>query len=191
MRGTLEQSQPVGPHRLLFSAHGLPKRVVRRGDAYQWQVEQTVGAVVEALGEAARDHVICYQSRVGPLEWIGPSTEAELARAARDKVAAVVTPIAFVSEHSETLVELDIEYRKKAEELGVPAYLRVPTVATDEAFIGGLATLVEDALSRPPGVSPRGGARFCPASFAGCPCRSPHPRSNEPSPVGPFGRGLG
>ncbi len=169
---TLEQSPPAGPYRLLFSAHGLPKRVIAKGDPYQWQVERTVAAVVEALGEAARDHVICYQSRVGPLEWIGPSTEAELARAARDKVAAVVTPIAFVSEHSETLVELDIEYRKKAEELGVPDYLRVPTVATDETFIGGLGTLVEDALSRPPGVSPRGGARLCPAAFAGCPCRA-------------------
>ncbi len=132
---------------------------------------------------------ICYQSRVGPLQWIGPSTEAELARAARDKVAAVVTPIAFVSEHSETLVELDIEYRKKAEELGVPDYLRVPTVATDETFIGGLATLVEDALSQPEGgTSPRGGARLCPASCAGCPCARPLPRSAPPSPAG---RGVG
>jgi ferrochelatase len=170
VRRTLERKPQKGPHRLLFSAHGLPKRVVARGDPYQWQVELTVAAVAEALGEAARDHVICYQSRVGPLEWIGPSTEAELDRAARDKVAAVVVPIAFVSEHSETLVELDIEYRKKARELGVPGYLRVPTVATDEAFIDGLARLVEDALARPAGVSPQAGERLCPASFAGCPC---------------------
>jgi protoporphyrin/coproporphyrin ferrochelatase len=166
---TLETSPPRGPYRLLFSAHGLPKRVVARGDPYQWQVELTVGAVAEALGEAARDHVICYQSRVGPLEWIGPSTEAELGRAARDQVAAVVVPIAFVSEHSETLVELDIEYRKKAYELGVPDYVRVPTVAT-KAFIGGLARLVEGALARPAGIAPQTGARLCPASFAGCPC---------------------
>ena len=189
VRLTLEAKPPRGPYRLLFSAHGLPKRVIAKGDPYQWQVELTVSGVVRALGEAARDHVICYQSRVGPLQWIGPSTEAELARAGRDKVAAVVTPIAFVSEHSETLVELDIEYRKKAEELGVPDYLRVPTVATDETFIGGLATLVEDALSQPEGgTSPRGGARLCPASYAGCPCARPLPRSAPPSPAG---RGVG
>jgi protoporphyrin/coproporphyrin ferrochelatase len=170
VRRTLETSPPSGPYRLLFSAHGLPKRVVARGDPYQWQVELTVAAVAEALGETARDHEICYQSRVGPLDWIGPATEAELGRAARDQVAAVVVPIAFVSEHSETLVELDIEYRNKARELGVPAYLRVPTVATDEAFINGLAGLVEDALSRPAGIAPQAGGRLCPASFAGCPC---------------------
>jgi ferrochelatase len=134
-------------------------------------VERTVAAVVEALGDIARDHVICYQSRVGPLEWIGPSTEAELARAARDGVAAVVVPIAFVSEHSETLVELDMEYRNKAADLGVPEYLRVPTVAADDGFIGALAGLVEDALSRSNEASPQGGLRLCPPSFVGCPCR--------------------
>ena len=170
VRRTLETKGPTGPYRLLFSAHGLPKRVVARGDPYQWQVELTVTAVVAALGQPERDHVVCYQSRVGPLEWIGPATEAELQRAARDKVAAVVVPIAFVSEHSETLVELDIEYRKKAHELGVPGYVRVPTVATDAAFIDGLARLVDDALTRPAGVSPQAGVRLCQASFAGCPC---------------------
>lgn len=184
VRRTLEQNPPRQPFRLLFSAHGLPKRVIARGDPYQWQVEQTVAAVVAALGDTARDQVICYQSRVGPLQWIGPSTEAELGRAARDKVAAVVVPIAFVSEHSETLVELDIEYRKKARELGVPEYLRAPTVASDEAFIGGLAGLVEDALSRPAAVSPVGGARLCPASLSGCACRSPRRTPLAPSPAG-------
>jgi ferrochelatase len=170
VRSTLHTAGPRGPFRLLFSAHGLPKRVIANGDPYQWQVELTVAAVVESLGDMARDHVVCYQSRVGPLEWIGPSTEAELGRAARDRVAAVVVPIAFVSEHSETLVELDIEYRHKAAELGVPEYVRVPTVAVDEAFIGALAELVEDALSRPGEVTPQGGRRLCPPSFVGCAC---------------------
>ena len=171
VRRTLQTSPPRRTYRLLFSAHGLPKRVIARGDPYQWQVELTVAAIAEALGEAARDQVICYQSRVGPLKWIGPSIEAELGRAARDQVATVVVPIAFVSEHSETLVELDIEYRNKAAELGVSEYLRVPTVATDEGFIGGLTTLVDDALSRSGEASPQGGLRLCPPSFAGCPCR--------------------
>jgi protoporphyrin/coproporphyrin ferrochelatase len=125
--------------RLLFSAHGLPKKVIGRGDPYQWQVEQSVAAVVQALARPDLDHVVCYQSRVGPLEWIGPSTEAEIARAGADKVPVLVVPIAFVSEHSETLVELDIEYRHLAEAKGVPGFARVPTVGTHPAFIDGLA----------------------------------------------------
>ena len=153
---TVEVQAPPRPLRLLFSAHGLPKRVIARGDPYQWQVEKTVGAVVSQLGDLAADHVICYQSRVGPLEWIGPAIEAELERAARDQVAVVVVPVAFVSEHSETLVELDIEYRTKAQELGVPTYIRVPTVGTAEAFIDALVDLVEDALTRRTGPCPSG-----------------------------------
>ncbi|MGE5503639.1 MAG: ferrochelatase [Actinomycetota bacterium] len=126
--------------RVLFSAHGLPKKVVERGDPYQAQVELTAAAVAAACG--LQDWVVCYQSRVGPLEWIGPSTEAELERAGRDRVPVVVVPIAFVSEHSETLVELDIEYRHRAEQLGVPAYVRVAAVGCHPAFIDGLAGLV-------------------------------------------------
>lgn len=170
VREALEREKLTGPFRLLFSAHGLPKRVIARGDPYQWQVEQTVAAVVNALDGLGENHVVCYQSRVGSLEWIGPSTEEELARVARDRVAAVVVPIAFVSEHSETLVELDIEYRARARELGVPAYVRVPAVGTSDAFIGGLADLVELALCRKddPVAGERG--RMCPERFACCGC---------------------
>src|SRR5262249_44228085 len=137
------------PPRVLFSAHGLPKKVIRRGDPYQWQVERTAGAVAEALGGAVKDWMVCYQSRVGPLEWIGPSTLDEIRRAGKEGVPVVVVPIAFVSEHSETLVELDIEYRRVADEAGVPGYVRVPTVSAHRAFIEGLARLVEQALRRP------------------------------------------
>ena len=167
---TLERTGRIVPLRLLFSAHGLPKRVVARGDPYQSQVELTVTKVVEALGDMARDHVVCYQSRVGPLEWIGPSTEDELARAATDRVGAVVIPVAFVSEHSETLFELDIDYRAKAAQLGLPAYARVPTVGTAREFIGGLAELVEAAIANPETVSPQSGARLCAPAFVGCGC---------------------
>lgn len=126
--------------RVLFSAHGLPKKVVDKGDPYPLHVAQTAQAVADTAKLA--DWVVCYQSRVGPLEWIGPSTEAELERAAADKVPVVVVPIAFVSEHSETLVELDIEYRHKAEHLGIPAYVRVPALGDHPAFIDGLVKLV-------------------------------------------------
>lgn len=155
------------PYRILFSAHGLPKKIIAAGDPYQWQVEQTAAAVAARLGGKAADWVVCFQSRVGPLEWIGPSTLSELARAASDGKAAVVVPIAFVSEHSETLVELDIEYRHQAEAMGVPDYLRVPAVGTHPAFIAGLAALVKGAA---PGIGCGAGEKICPAAFARCGC---------------------
>jgi ferrochelatase len=166
--------------RVLFSAHGLPKRVVAGGDPYAWQVERTVGAVmdgiddIEGIDRGAIDHVVCYQSKVGPLEWIGPSTGEEIVRAGRDGVAVVVVPIAFVSEHSETLVELDIEYRHEAERAGVPAYVRVPTVGTHPAFIGGLASMVLDAVGERGGcrgwIAPGRGTVRCPAACHRCAC---------------------
>lgn len=137
---------PDAPLRLLFSAHGLPEKVIRAGDPYQAQVEMSVAAVRAELGGqgvlAGADSRICYQSRVGPLKWIGPATIDEITSAGRDGAAVVVVPIAFVSEHSETLVELDIEYRRLAESVGVPAYVRVPTAGTAPEFIGGMAELV-------------------------------------------------
>ena len=110
---------------------GCRRRSCERGDPYQWQIEQTGRAVRGGVGRRRVDWAICYQSRATPQNWIGPSTEAEIERAAHDKVAVLVVPIAFVSEHSETLVELDVEYRALAERLGVPGYFRVPTQNTD------------------------------------------------------------
>jgi ferrochelatase len=132
------------PVRVLFSAHGLPEKIVKAGDPYQRQVEESAKAIADRLGSV--DWSICYQSRVGPLKWIGPSTESEIKRAAADKKSIVLYPLAFVSEHSETLVELDIEYRHVAKEAGVPKYIRVPTVGTHPKFVEGLARLVRDAL---------------------------------------------
>jgi ferrochelatase len=122
-------------------------KIVRAGDPYPEQVQQTAAAVVEALDRPELDWRVCYQSRVGPLRWIGPATDGEIVRAGREKVPLVVAPISFVSEHSETLVELDLDYRDLAEASGVPAYHRVPTVSTVPAFIGALASLVHRALS--------------------------------------------
>lgn len=133
-------------YRLLLSAHGLPKRTVAKGDPYRWQIERTADALVERLGMRGLDWRVCYQSRVGPLEWIGPATDEEIRRAGAEGKGVIVAPIAFVSEHSETLVELDIEYRHVAEQAGVPKYIRVPTVGTHPQFIHGLANLVKAAL---------------------------------------------
>ena len=163
----LGQRRPVVDYRLLLSAHGLPRRTVSGGDPYQWQVEKTAAAIVDRLGITGLDWRICYQSRVGPLEWIGPSTDAEIRRAGAHGKGVIVAPIAFVSEHSETLVELDIEYGKLARESGVADYIRVPTVGTTPAFIDGLARLVLDAALGETVVT-CGAGRICPNSFARC-----------------------
>jgi ferrochelatase len=141
--GTLDAAEAAGaPVRLLFSAHGLPLRIVAAGDPYPSEIANTAAAVMRELARPDLDWLVCYQSRVGPLAWLGPSVEEELQRAGRDGVAVVVAPISFVSEHSETLVELDRDYRHRAEACGVPAYYRVPTVGTDQRFIAALAELV-------------------------------------------------
>jgi protoporphyrin/coproporphyrin ferrochelatase len=134
-----------GRSRLLLTAHGLPQRVVRAGDPYCREVEATAAAVVTALARPGLDWTLCYQSRVGPLAWVGPETPDEIRRAGRDGVSLVVAPISFVSEHSETLIELDMDYRRLAAECGVPDYRRVPTVGTEPEFIAGLAELVRGA----------------------------------------------
>jgi ferrochelatase len=170
LRPALRKAAASGKPRLLFSAHGLPKKIVDRGDPYQWQVERSAAAVVEALGEEDLDWAICYQSRVGPMEWIGPSTEAEIARAGRDQVPVVLMPIAFVSEHSETLVELDIEYRDLAKGCDVPAYLRVETVGVGARFISGLADLVRHSLADGRELCSQTGGRLCPVNWERCPC---------------------
>ncbi|MFN3076779.1 MAG: ferrochelatase [Alphaproteobacteria bacterium] len=169
-RTGLAEARAKGRPRLLLSAHGLPKSVIASGDPYQAQVERTAAALVAAIGEAELDWTVCYQSRVGRQEWIGPSTEDELKRAGRDGVPVVVVPIAFVSEHSETLVELDIEYRRLAGDHGVPWYVRVPTVTTDPRFIEALAELAQAArIEDEPGPGHDHGARSCPTECIRCP----------------------
>ncbi len=157
------------PPRVLFSAHGLPEAIVKAGDPYQWQVEQTVAAVLRAWNQPDVDWSICYQSRATPQKWIDPSTEHEIERAGKDGVGVVVVPIAFVSEHSETLVELDIEYRALAEKAGVPRYIRVPTQGVDAGFIAALADLVRRVRAHGPGLCSHAGGPACDKAFGNCP----------------------
>jgi len=172
IRAAMAGAQIGLSYRLLFSAHGLPKKVVADGDPYQWQVERTAAALVDALGmngpaSIIKDWGICYQSRVGPLQWLEPSTDAEIARAGAEGLGVIVAPIAFVSEHSETLVELDIEYEKLARRAGVADYRRAATVGTEPQFIAGLADLVRRAAGIS-GTINSGTGRLCPAEFCRC-----------------------
>lgn len=131
----IEKTKGADQGRILFSAHGIPQKCVDGGDPYEIHVKQSVEKIME---EFSQNHAICYQSKVGPLAWLGPSIDEELKRAAADNVGVFVVPVAFVSEHSETLVELDMDYKEQAAKLGLPFYERVPTVSDHPAFIAGL-----------------------------------------------------
>ena len=160
--------------RLLFSAHGLPKKIVDGGDPYSYQIEQTAKAIVEKPGLEKIDWAVCYQSKVGRLEWTGPSLDAEIERAADDGVGLMIVPIAFVSEHSETLVELDMEYYEMAKKLGISEYHRVAAVGTTPSFITGLAELARGLLKKQFDLcsdSPDG-LRQCPSEHGNCPLTS-------------------
>ena len=172
IKDAIDGATKAGKPRVLFSAHGLPEKIVAAGDPYQWQVEQSTAAVVDRLAIPNLDYAICYQSRVGPVKWLGPSIEDEIKRAGQDSVPVIVVPIAFVSEHVETLVELDRDMKDLASESGVPHYTRVSAVRTDDAYISALANLVSFVEGRQTPCS-ASGARICPSKFGACPHASP------------------
>lgn len=140
--GTLKQP---GHYRLLFSAHGLPESIIARGDPYQAQVESCVAKIMTGLGNPI-EHSICYQSRVGPMKWIGPSTDASIQKAGADGKSIILVPIAFVSEHIETLVELDIEYAHLAAASGVKDYIRLSALGVNASYIKALNDEVLKAI---------------------------------------------
>ena len=152
--------------KLLFSAHGLPENKIKKGDPYQWQVEKTVETIMSKLINENLDFLITYQSRVGPLKWIGPSTDEMIIKYSKEKKGIVIVPVAFVSEHSETLVELDIEYKKLGEKNGCSFYKRVPALGVEESFIKGLTDLVLQKETKSNFVS----SVICPNKYVKCPC---------------------
>jgi len=170
IRRTFEDAGSPTGLRLLFSAHGLPQKVVDGGDPYQWQIERTCAAVAEKLG-GDWDWRICYQSRVGPLKWLGPSTPEAIAGAAAEGLGVIVVPIAFVSEHIETLVELDIEYAHLASEVGCPHYLRVPALGVSTRFIEDLVQMIHGARGRSEAIESACGGRICPKGLTACPAK--------------------
>lgn len=134
---------------LVFSAHSVPQSYVARGDPYLRHTEETVKLVSEKLGNRYPVH-LSFQSKVGPVKWLEPATDQklrELARAGAEQVLMV--PISFVSEHIETLYELDILYKKLADEIGIKAYRRVPAFNTLPSFISALADLVCERIGAP------------------------------------------
>eukprot|EP01116_Phalansterium_solitarium_P013218 TRINITY_DN3040_c0_g1_i3.p1 TRINITY_DN3040_c0_g1~~TRINITY_DN3040_c0_g1_i3.p1 ORF type:complete len:393 (-),score=98.37 TRINITY_DN3040_c0_g1_i3:1340-2518(-) len=132
---------------LLFSAHSLPMKVVDRGDPYPQEVGATVHAIMEELN-FSHEYRLSYQSKVGPLPWLGPKTLGVLQGLASHKRRNVlVVPVAFTTDHIETLYELDLEYGREARELGLTGYKRVESLNADPDFIQGLATMVDQHLN--------------------------------------------
>ena len=158
--------------KLIFSAHGLPEKNIKKGDPYQWQVEQSVDQIIKTLNIKDLDWILSYQSRVGPLKWIGPSTEDIIVENSKLGKHLVLVPIAFVSEHSETLVELDIEYKELADKNGCKNYSRVPALGTNVNYIKAMSDLIINKQDYnfngelfPPKIQ-------CPNKFKKCPCLS-------------------
>ena len=156
--------------KLIFSAHGLPEKNIKKGDPYQWQIEQTVQKVVKKMNIKNLDYILSYQSRVGPLKWIGPSTDDIIIENSKLGKSIIIVPIAFVSEHSETLVELDIEYKKLAESNGCKNYSRVPAIGVNENFIKSISELIlnKEIYKFKKGLYPP--KKQCPSNFNKCPC---------------------
>jgi ferrochelatase len=159
--------RPAGV-RLLFSAHGLPQKVVDAGDPYRVQVEATAARIAARLPELP-DWRVCFQSRVGPLKWLSPATDAEIRQAGADGKGVLIAPIAFVSDHVETLVELDHDYAQLAHQVGCAPYLRAPTPGVRARFVEDLAHAVLIALGRVSDSRPHG-PWMCPVGLAKCAC---------------------
>jgi protoporphyrin/coproporphyrin ferrochelatase len=166
----IKKIKDLNNFKLIFSAHGLPEKNIKKGDPYQWQVEQSVNKIVQNLNFKDLDWILSYQSRVGPLKWIGPSTDDTIVENSKIGKHIVLVPIAFVSEHSETLVELDIEYKKLAEDNGCKQYTRVPALGINEYFIKAMSDLIIkkeeykfNEYLNPPKIK-------CPSHLKKCPC---------------------
>ncbi|MGA7841068.1 MAG: ferrochelatase [Candidatus Acidiferrales bacterium] len=138
---------------LVFSAHGLPLALVEKGDPYPKQIEETVQLVRE-LGAWPNPHVLCYQSRVGPQKWLQPSLTTTIEQMAHNGIKRMlVIPIAFLTEHIETLHEINIEAREEAESLGVTEFRMMPALNDSPLLIRALADLVLRSVGMRSGVA--------------------------------------
>ncbi len=134
---------------ILWSAHGLPQKIIDRGDPYVEHIKATVAGTMARLGDLSLPHRLAYQSRTGPIQWIGPATEEVIREeAARGRRALVVVPVSFVSDHIETLYEIDLLYGEEARELGIQEYVRMESFNEAMDLTHVLANLVENRLGR-------------------------------------------
>lgn len=152
--------------RILFSAHSIPVKFVEKGDPYEWQINKTFDEIIKDKEISKYECLLCYQSKVGPIEWLFPQTEDVIEESAKIGKDIVVIPIAFVSEHIETLVELDVEYKEIADTYNV-RYERVPTLSIDENFINSLGEIVEKTIKSDDDICCFRSEK-CPTNFVNC-----------------------
>jgi len=182
VRQGLEQFEPAERDDvlILFSAHSLPLGIIDRGDAYPLEVGASVHEVMRRL-DYGYEHLLSFQSEVGPVPWLGPSTESVIKQlGAKKRQRVLVVPIAFTSDHIETLHELDIEYGELAAEVGISEYRRAPALNGLPLFQDALAAIVAEHLASGEACSKQYGLR-CPG------CVNPQCR-NILEPVAPYRR---
>ena len=155
--------------KILFSAHSIPTKFVESGDPYEWQINKTLDAILEDDDIKKYEHILCYQSRVGLAKWLGPSTKHEIESLAKDGINIIIVPISFISEHIETLVELDIEYKLIADKYNIK-YERVAALGIEINFIKSLAKIVEATSNNGIDLLTYG-SELCPKKFTNCICR--------------------
>lgn len=144
----LKEIHPKTSLKILFSAHGLPQDIVDEGDPYALQVVLSMHAIMDHKSFKNYEYSLCYQSKVGPKKWLGPSLDEAMEQCQLENKGCVILPIAFVSDHSETLVELDIQYKDRAKELNLIHYSRILTVSDHPKFIHGLRNMVLSRLNQ-------------------------------------------
>ena len=150
IRKKIDQAKDPEKAHVFFSANGVPVSYVEEaGDPYQKEIEDCTRMIMEKVARP-NPHTLAYQSRVGPVEWLQPYTDVAIAELGEAKVEElVVVPISFVSEHIETLEEIDVEYRELAEEAGIHNFLRVPALDTHPQFIKALTEMAVKELETP------------------------------------------
>jgi ferrochelatase len=156
---------------LVFSAHGLPMSLVEKGDPYPKQIEETVRLVCEVGAKQypawPRTHLLCYQSRVGPAKWLQPPLTGTIERLGHEGVKEMlVVPISFVTEHIETLHEINIEARDEAKNLGIERFRMMPALGDSPLFIGALKELVLQAVGLESGAAAAHSSAGVPQGFA-------------------------
>jgi len=153
VNGVLQELPNPDEVHLLFSAHGLPMALVEKGDPYPKQIQETVQLVRE-LGAWPNPHALCFQSRVGPQKWLQPSLPDTIEKLARSGIKRVlVIPVSFLTEHIETLHEINIEAREQAESSGISQFLMMPALNDSPLLIRALADLVLRSVGKRNGVS--------------------------------------
>lgn len=177
-----DQNNDSNGIRILFSAHSIPENLTYTdtskaknpiGDPYKVQVDITVELVIQRMKEIFSledfDYIVSYQSKIGPVKWLEPSTESEVLRCIEEKMICIIVPISFVSDNSETLYELDIEYKELFEKIGFEYFLRSDSLNLNNKFLISLKNMIYNSIDNDQKFISSNNFR-CEKKFCSCPC---------------------